>query len=188
MQAGTCSRDVYRCLTGILERAAEDEIRGMIEVNLLAPILLTRKALPLLRASGDAMIVNVSSGIALVGAPFYATYATTKAGIARFGESLRRELLDEGIHVMTIYPGATDTPMMTTNKAGANLGFGRETPETVAEALVEGMEKQSLDIVRANEKRVEMIKANRDQPEAVDEKFHVMKDQLEEAVSGHRSM
>lgn len=173
---------------GRLERATEDEIRAMIEVNLLAPILLTREALPLLRASGDAMIVNVSSGIALVGGPFYATYAATKAGIARFGESLRRELLDEGVHVMTIYPGATDTPMMTTNKAGADLGFGRETPETVAAALVKGIEEQSLEVVRASETRVAMINTNRDHPEKVDEKFREMKDQLEEAVSEHRSM
>lgn len=173
---------------GRLERITEEEIRAMIEVDLLAPILLTRAALPLLRASGDAMIVNVASGIALVGAPFYATYAATKAGLARFGEALRRELLDEGIHVMTIYPGATDTPMMKSNKAGADLGFGRETAQSVAEALVEGIEAQSLEVVRAGEVRMAMIAANRDHPETVDERFRGMKSQLEEAVSEHRSL
>jgi NAD(P)-dependent dehydrogenase (short-subunit alcohol dehydrogenase family) len=49
------------------------------------------------------------------------------AGIALFGrratplEALRRELLGEGVHVMTIYPGATETPMMATNRAGPDL-------------------------------------------------------------------
>lgn len=38
------------------------------------------------------MVVNVTSGIALLGAPFYATYAAAKAGLASFGEALRREL------------------------------------------------------------------------------------------------
>jgi len=52
----------------------------------------------------------VTSGIALVAAPFYATYAGVKAGLAKFGESLRRELKGEGVHIMTVYPGATDTP------------------------------------------------------------------------------
>ncbi len=86
---------------GRLENTPEEELQAMIEVDLVAPILLTREALPALRQSGDAMIVNVASGIALIGAPFYATYAATKAGLARFGEALRRELKGEGIHVLT---------------------------------------------------------------------------------------
>jgi short-subunit dehydrogenase len=95
----------------------------MLNVDLLAPILLTRAALPSLRASGDAMVVNVTSGIALIGVPFYATYAAAEAGLARFGEALRRELKGEGIHVLTVYPGGTDTPMMKTNRVVLNSGL-----------------------------------------------------------------
>ena len=122
---------------GRLEATTEAEIEAMLNVDLLAPILLTRAALPSLRASGDAMVVNVTSGIALIGAPFYATYAAAKAGLARFGEALRRELKGEGIHVLTVYPGATDTPMMKTNRAGPELGFGREPASAVADATIE---------------------------------------------------
>jgi short-subunit dehydrogenase len=110
---------------GRLEATTEAEIETMLTVDLLAPILLTRAALPSLRASGDAMVINVTSGIALIGAPFYTTYAAAKAGLARFGEALRRELKGEGVHVLTVYPGGTDTPMMKTNRAGPELGFGR---------------------------------------------------------------
>jgi len=110
---------------GRLENIPEAELQAMIDVDLVAPILLTRAALSALRASGDAMVVNVASGIALIGAPFYATYAVTKAGLARFGEALRREIKGEGIHVLTAYPGATDTPMMQSNRAGPELGFSR---------------------------------------------------------------
>ncbi len=42
----------------------------MVEVDLAAPILLTQAALPHLRASGDGLVVNVTSGIVLIGAPF----------------------------------------------------------------------------------------------------------------------
>jgi uncharacterized oxidoreductase len=77
---------------GRLEDTTEAEIRAMIEVDLVAPILLTRAALPKLRASTDGLVVNITSGIALVAAPFYATYAGVKGGLAKFGESLRREL------------------------------------------------------------------------------------------------
>jgi uncharacterized oxidoreductase len=77
---------------GRLEFIPESEIRAMVEVDLLAPILLTREALPRLRKSGDGLIVKVTSAAALTGVPFYGTYAATKAGLARFGEALRREL------------------------------------------------------------------------------------------------
>jgi short-subunit dehydrogenase len=103
----------------------------MIDVDLVAPILPTRAAIPALRTSSDATIENISSGIALIGTPFYATYAATKAGLARFGEELRDELKSEGIQVLTIYPGGTDTPMMRSNRAGAELGFSRESASSV---------------------------------------------------------
>ncbi|MGH9466835.1 MAG: SDR family NAD(P)-dependent oxidoreductase, partial [Terriglobales bacterium] len=111
---------------GRLEATTEVEIEAMIRVDLLAPILLTRAALPALRQSGEAMVVNIASGIALVGTPFYATYGAAKAGLAHFGEALRRELKSEGIHVLTAYPGGTDTPMMRSNRAGPELGSTRE--------------------------------------------------------------
>ncbi|CCD90715.1 putative 3-oxoacyl-(acyl-carrier-protein) reductase, related to short chain alcohol dehydrogenases [Bradyrhizobium sp. ORS 375] len=172
---------------GRLEATEIADIRAMIEVDLLAPILWTRAALPLLRASGDAAIVNVASGIALVGAPFYATYAAAKAGLARFGEALHRELLDEGVRVLTVYPGATETPMMASNKAGPDLGFARETPEMVADALVEGLVSGAREVIRANETRRAMIALNRDHPEQIDERFRMLKPRLELAVADHHA-
>jgi uncharacterized oxidoreductase len=56
----------------------------MITVNLVALILLTRAALPSLRASGSGLVVNIASAFALIGIPFYGTYAASKAGLARF--------------------------------------------------------------------------------------------------------
>jgi|SRR6516165_2406746 uncharacterized oxidoreductase len=106
---------------GRLEQTSEAEILSMVAVDLVAPILLTRAALPALRASGEAMVVNVSSGIALVGAPFYATYAAVKAGLAHFGESLRRELKGEGIHVLTAYLGGTADDENEPRRAGARF-------------------------------------------------------------------
>ena len=78
---------------GRRENTDEAELQAMIDVT--APILLTRAAPPVLHNSSDAMMVNVSSGIVPIGAPFYETYATVKAGLAYFGEALRRELKRE---------------------------------------------------------------------------------------------
>ena len=173
---------------GRLENVDAEEIQTQIEANLAAPILLTRTALPTLRDSGDAAIVNVSSGFGLVGMPFYATYAATKAGIAHFGEALRRELYGEGVHVMTIYPGATETPMMESNEGGPELGFEYESPEDVAAALVAGLESGELEVVRGAEDRSAMTQMSREQPRELDEQVAQMKGDLESAVANHSSM
>ncbi|MFG1361034.1 SDR family NAD(P)-dependent oxidoreductase [Xanthobacter pseudotagetidis] len=173
---------------GRLEETGEAEIRAMVEVDLLAPILLTRAALPALRASGEAMVVNVASGIALVGVPFYATYAAVKAGLAHFGEALRRELLGEGVHVLTLYPGATDTPMMKTSRAGADLGFVKEAADEVAAALVAGMEADALDVRRLSPQRAQMVALNGTDPAALDARFLQMKPALAAAVKDHAAL
>lgn len=173
---------------GRLEHTDEAELLAMIEVGLTAPILLTRAALPMLRKSGDAMVVNVSSGIALVGAPFYATYAAVKAGLAHFGEALRRELKGEGIHVLTVYPGGTDTPMMKSNRAGAELGFAREPASAVADAIAEGIETAAFEVARGGDTRAQMTALNRENPAAVDDRFLELKPALEEAVKDHSAL
>jgi uncharacterized oxidoreductase len=173
---------------GRLEDTSEAEIRAMIEVDLVAPILLTRAALPYLRASGDGLVVNVTSGIALIGLPFYATYAAAKAGFARFGEALRRELKGEGVHVLTVYPGGTDTPMMKSNRAGPELGFGREPASAVAEAIVAGIRADAFEVVRGGEARDKMIALNRDDPAAIDQRFLGIKPALAEAVRDHSAL
>ncbi len=173
---------------GRLEHTTEADIEQMVTVDLLAPILLTRAALPALRASGDAMVVNVSSGIALVGAPFYASYAAVKAGLAHFGEALRRELKGEGIHVLTAYPGATDTPMMQSSRAGPELGFLREPASSVAEAILGGIEKNDFEVIRGGEVRAQMIALNRSDAAAVDARFLKLKPAMEEAVKDHSAL
>lgn len=173
---------------GRLENMNAEEIHAQIEINLTSPILMTRTALPALRDSADAAIVNVSSRFGLVGMPFYSVYAATKAGIAHFGEALRRELYGEGVHVLTVYPGATETPMMESNEAGPELGFQYESAEGVAEALVAGVESGELEIVRGAKDRSAITQMSREQPRELDEQVAHMKDELEAAVANHRSM
>jgi NAD(P)-dependent dehydrogenase (short-subunit alcohol dehydrogenase family) len=173
---------------GRLENVSEAELLAMIDVGLTAPILLTRAALPELRKSGDAMVINVSSSIAQLGAPFYATYAAVKAGLAHFGEALRRELKGEGVHVLTVYPAATDTPMMRSNRAGPELGFTREPAAAVAEAIADGIETAPLEVTRGGEERARMVALNRENPSVIDEQFLSVKPALEDAVKDHSAL
>jgi uncharacterized oxidoreductase len=101
---------------------------------------------------------------------------------------LRRELKGEGIHVLTVYPGATDTPMLKTNPAGSELGFGLESASAVADAAVEGIETNSFEVIRGGETRAQMIALNRDNPAAVDERMLAIKPALEAAVKDHSAL
>jgi short-subunit dehydrogenase len=173
---------------GRLEKTSEAELRTMIEVDLIAPVLLTRGALPALRESGDAMVVNIASVAALVGMPFYATYGAAKAGLARFGEGLRRELKGEGVHVLNVFPAGTDTPMMKSNRAGPELGFSLEPAEGVATAVVVAMEANALEVIRGDETRKQLVALNQSNPAAIDERMVDLKPALEEAVQDHSAL
>ena len=173
---------------GRLEDTSEADLRAMIEVDLLAPMLLTRAFLPELRRSGAGLVVNIASGIAQVGVPFYAGYAAAKGGLARFGEAMRRELGGEGVHVLTVYPGATDTPMMSSNKAGADLGFALQPVADVVGSIIEGIEADALEVLRGGEARRAMVALNLSDPAAVDARFAGMKPALEAAVRDHSAL
>ena len=148
----------------------------------------TRAALPALRASGEGLIVDITSAIALIGMPFYATYAAAKAGLARFDEALRRELAGESVRVLTVYPGATDTPMMRSSRAGPEVGFSREPAEAVAEAVLAGIASDAFEVVRGGEARAQMIALNRTDPLALDARFATLKAALGEAVRDHAAL
>ncbi|AYG62274.1 SDR family NAD(P)-dependent oxidoreductase [Rhizobium jaguaris] len=132
---------------GRLENMDDAELQAMTDVT--APLLLTRTALPLLRDSGDAMVVDVFSGIARIGAPFYATYAAAKIRLGHFGEALRRDLKRKGIHVLTVYPEGMEMPMLNSNLAGPKLGFVRESTSAIAEAISRGIETRAFQVILA---------------------------------------
>ena len=173
---------------GRLESIPTEDVIAMIDVNLTAPILLTRAVLPELKRSTQGFVVNVSSGIALVTPPFYSVYAAAKSGILAFGDSLRRELLGENVNVINVFPGPTDTPMMQTNRAPAQLGFALSSPADVAVEIVDAIKDGRREVMRGGEMQLALIAANRNDPVALDERFRSMKDTLETAASGHRSI
>ena len=176
---------------GRLELTSDADVHSMIDLNLTAPILLTKALLPALRQSGKergSILLNVSSGIALVGMPFYSIYAATKSGLSQFGESLRRELIGTGVHVATVYPGATDTAMMTSQNAGAELGWGRRSLADVITDLIAALQAGEHEINTAPEGRRAMQELNLTDPLAVDAALAPGLEALELAVRDHRSI
>jgi NAD(P)-dependent dehydrogenase (short-subunit alcohol dehydrogenase family) len=101
-----------------------DDWRQVFETNVFGLVELTRGAIPILRANGGGVIVNLLSSAIVVPMPFYATYRASKAAVQAFSESLRPEVAPFGIHVMDVLPGPVDTDMLTGSKAG---GLGRHS-------------------------------------------------------------
>lgn len=95
---------------GPVEQARYAEWRRHLDVNLLAPVLLTRACLPALRrAAGTVVFVNSSAG--LQASPGWSAYAASKFGLRALADSLRAEELDHGVRVTTVFPSRTATPM-----------------------------------------------------------------------------
>ena len=120
------------------ETQPADAIRTMLDTNLLAPMLLTRQLLPLLRQAPSAQIVNIGSVLGALGFPGFAAYGASKAGLAGFSQALRRELSDTGVEVRHFAPRATRTGINSDAVSAMNgeLKTAEDTPEAVAAEFI----------------------------------------------------
>ena len=84
--------------------------QSQLAVNLVAPAVLSRVALPALRA-GRGTMVFLNSGAGLAAHPGWAAYAASKFGLRALADALRAEEQQHGVRVSTIYPGRTATAM-----------------------------------------------------------------------------
>jgi short-subunit dehydrogenase len=125
-------------LRGPVASRSTADLARMVEVNLTAPIVLTRAALPLLPRGGA--VVSVASLAGLVPVPGAATYSATKAGLRAFSRALADELRAGGIAVCTVSPGPVDTDFFLAElESVTDLTFSQpmSSPERVAAAVLE---------------------------------------------------
>ncbi|WP_295473633.1 SDR family oxidoreductase [uncultured Pseudomonas sp.] len=122
----------------MLEQLPEADIEAMLQINLLAPMLLTRQLLPGLKQAGSAMLVNVGSTYGSLGYAGYAAYCASKFGLRGFSEALRRELADSNVHVLYVAPRATRTGMNSSAAQALNAALNTQVddPVRVASAVV----------------------------------------------------
>ncbi|MCH8335651.1 MAG: SDR family oxidoreductase [Proteobacteria bacterium] len=100
---------------GPAENIATDDLGKIVDVNLKAPIILSRLAIPYLRKSGGGVIINVGSLAGRTPVPGAATYSASKAGLRAFTLSLAEELRDAKIKVAVVSPGPIDTGFIMSN-------------------------------------------------------------------------
>lgn len=133
--------------SGRFDAQPSEHVAKLIDVNLYAPLYLTRLFLPTFREQNSGHIVFISSMAGEMRVGGSNTYAATKAGLSAFADALRRELLPTQIHVANVLPGFTHTPMVSTQtraealrqlrKQGLMLpGMRYDEPQDVALAVV----------------------------------------------------
>ncbi|MGZ4457084.1 MAG: SDR family oxidoreductase [Nocardioides sp.] len=90
--------------------ATLEQWQEQLTVNLVAPAVLTRAALPALRAARGT-VVFVNSGAGISAHPTWGAYAASKHGLRALADALRGEETPHGLRVTTVFPGRTATPM-----------------------------------------------------------------------------
>jgi len=95
---------------GGVEDNPDDEWRNVLDVNVVGLIRVTRAALPALRASASAAIVNTSSIAAAAGLPQRVLYSASKGAVLALTRAMAADLLADGIRVNAVNPGTADTP------------------------------------------------------------------------------
>lgn len=88
-----------------------DRVDHCIALNLTTPIHLITRLMDGLRARSQAMIVNVTSGLAIAPSKGAPVYCATKAGLRSFTQALRAQLAGSNIHVMEVLPPVVETRM-----------------------------------------------------------------------------
>lgn len=111
--------DILVCNQGVftpqeLEYQPLEEIKNMIDINLMGNFNLIKAALPLMKIDrqtrGPASIAIMSSQAGQVGIYGYTAYAASKFGLRGLAEALQQEVIADNIHVSLIFPPDTETP------------------------------------------------------------------------------
>lgn len=156
---------------GTFEQVSEEDFEWLFEINFWGVVRMTRAFLPLLRASGDARIVNLSSVFGIVAPPEQVAYAASKFAVRGFSEALRHELEGSGVGVTVVHPGGVATSIA--EKARVPAGVSAEEvarrherfrkllrlpPEVAGETIVRGVvRRQSRVLVGSDAKLLSTI-------------------------------
>jgi short-subunit dehydrogenase len=149
-------------MTATLEETAEEDIRKIFNVNVLATVDVVKSVLPIMRSQKSGFIINIGSVAGFVGAPGWSVYSATKAAVAAFSEVIALDVKEFGIKVTVVEPSGFRTGFLSKNSLAyttskldgyqavkniqkgylANNGLQPGDPEKAAEILIELAEKE----------------------------------------------
>jgi short-subunit dehydrogenase len=136
--------------TGHFMDSQPEVLRQIFETNFFGLTETTRVFLPLLKQGVTPAIVNISSVVGKRALPARSLYSSSKFAVMGFSEAIRAELAKDGIDVVVVSPGLTQTNFsknMLEQKAKMQLDHMRGmTSEEVAVATLRALERGNLDV------------------------------------------
>lgn len=116
------------------EDVAEGQFDKIMDINVKAPFFLTQEAIPYLKKSEAATVINISSVVGHSGYPFQSAYVASKHAVLGFTKSLANEYYKENIRVHAICPGGVYTDMVKVARPDLS-DEGMIMPEEIAEII-----------------------------------------------------
>ena len=126
---------------GTVFETSIDALDHQYRVNLRAPFALTQGLLPLLKAA-RGQVVFINSGAGLNARAGWSAYAASKHGLRALADALREEVREDGIRVVSLYPGRTASPMQRAVREMEGQPYDAESfiqPQDVAESLLSAL-------------------------------------------------
>jgi short-subunit dehydrogenase len=132
---------------GLLGEFTQEQIDRMLEVNLRAPIALTRALTPGMVERRRGHVVFMSSLQGKASTPVSSIYCAAKFGLRGFALGLREDLRGHGVGVSVVLPGfIRDAGMFADSGVKLPPGVGTRSPEDVAEAVVSAIERDRAEV------------------------------------------
>jgi short-subunit dehydrogenase len=139
-------------LTGNFDQVSERDFEWLFEINFWAVVRLTRGFMPLLKASDDARLVNLSSLFGLISPPGQTAYSASKFAVRGFSNALREELKGTRIGVTVVHPGGVATAIAQNARRPEGV-----TPEEIEAQLKRASRALTLPPAQAGEIIVDAI-------------------------------
>ena len=124
---------------GRFDKLEPERLRDMVTLNCLAPLVLTRRLLPAMRARDQGAVIFTGSVAGCQPLPLHGVYAATKAFDNLLGEALWGELQGSGVHALSLLPGSTETEFQ---QVAGEIAHEGEAPEDVVETALLALGRQ----------------------------------------------
>ncbi len=123
------------------------DITREIEVCFAGPVRMVQQFMPHLKTRKDALLINVSSGAALIPFPISPVYSAAKAALHSFTESLRVQMKFTGVTVIELIPPGVETPLFRNDEFAREMKVPKDMEASVfARKAIAGIEAGKLEI------------------------------------------
>jgi len=152
---------------GTFEQVAPEDFDWLFAINFHGVVRMTRAFLPLLKASDDARLVNISSLFGLIAPPGQTAYVASKFAVRGFSESLRHELAATPVGVTVVHPGGVATAIARNARVPASIppdearrqakgfeAFLKMPPAQAGEIIVKGVERRRPRVIVGNDAKM----------------------------------